>query len=269
MRSGNYEPVSIYRIRKTFERLKRRPVAIPFADKLLQSLPGNGDNHVDTKMMVLANMISLCSIINNPHPVTMEELGGYLYGTDEETVKNWLIKTKKLDIIVGTENTADMPFTATKVDYYMAKLLLNGLLTTGSNYLTERQRRIYDAIKRINMDKLKSSILEKDDDIEKLSIISRSSSYWADREKVFEEVHKDGGQSLSFSTVNNELIELMKMGIIDRSKPPKSRNFGYYVMTLNVGGAIALPSPSDIDDPIYNGKPVEVINPLTGQVEKI
>jgi hypothetical protein len=40
-------------------------------------------------------------------------------------------------------------------------------------------------------------------------------------------------------------------------------------MTLNVGGAIALPSPSDIDDPIYNGKPVKVINPLTGQVEKI
>jgi len=199
----------------------------------------------------------------------MVEVGGYLYGADEETVRNWLIKTGKFDTPIGTENITDTPLTATKVDYFICKLLIDGLLTTGNSYLTERQRRIYEAVQRINMAKLSTAILEKDDDIEKLATISRSSSYWVPREKVFEEVNKDGGQYLSLSTVNNELIELMKMGILDRSKPPKSRHFGYYVMTLNVGGAISLPSSSDIVDPVYKGKPVEVINPLTGQVEKI
>jgi hypothetical protein len=269
MESGSHQPVSVFRIRKTFERLKRRPVVIPFADKLFQSLPDNGDNHVDTKMTVLSNMISLCSIINKPDPVTMEELGGYLYGTDEKTVRNWLIQTKKLDMIVDTESTSEAPLTATKVDYYMAKLLLDGLLTTGSHYLTERQIRIFEAICRLNMEKLKEAMLKKDDDIKILSTISQSHGYWAKREKIYEVVNNDGGQYLSLSTVNNELIELMKMGIIDRSKPPQSRHFGYYVMTLNVGGAIPLPPPSDIEDPFYKGKPVEIINPLTGQVEKI
>jgi hypothetical protein len=199
----------------------------------------------------------------------MEELGAYIYGTDQATVRNWLMKTAKLDIISDTDNTDDIPLTATKIDFYIGKFLLDGLLITGNNYLTERQRRVYEAALRINMEKVREAMLEKGDEIEILSTISQSSTYWARREKLYEIVNKDGGQYLSLSTVNSELIELMKMGIIDRSKPPKSRHFGYYVMTLNVGGAIPLPSPSDIHDPIYKGKPVEVINPLTGQVEKI
>jgi hypothetical protein len=119
------------------------------------------------------------------------------------------------------------------------------------------------------MEKLRDAMLQKRDEVEILSTISQSYIYWARREKIYEIVNNDGGQYLSLSTVNNELVELMKMGIVDRSKPPKSRHFGYYVMTLNVGGAIPLPSPSEIEDPVFKGKPVEVINPLTGQVEKI
>ena len=82
-------------------------------------------------------------------------------------------------------------------------------------------------------------------------------------------VNNDGGQYLSLSLVYNELIDLMKMGILDRSKPPKSRHFGYYVMTLDLGGSISLPNPSEINDPIYKGAPVEIINPLSGQTEEI
>ena len=122
---------------------------------------------------------------------------------------------------------------------------------------------------RINMEKVKQAALQKKDELEILCTVSQNYGYWAKREKIYEIVNTNGGEQMSLSTVSNELIELLKMGIIERSKPPKSRHFGYYVMTLDVGGAIALPSPSDIQDPIYKGALVEVINPLTGQVEKI
>ena len=119
------------------------------------------------------------------------------------------------------------------------------------------------------MGKLTPAFLEKEDDISIVSNISQHSGYWARREKVFEEVNQDGGKALSLSIVNNELVDLMDMGLLDRSKPAKSRHFGYYVMTLDLGKAMTLPNPSDIKDPLYKGEPVEVINPLTGHVEKI
>jgi len=148
-------------------------------------------------------------------------------------------------------------------------LLLDGLLATENTYQTDRQLRIFEAVKRINMGKLTPAFLEKEDDTSIVSNISQHSGYWARREKVFEEVNKDGAKALSLSIVNNELVELMDMGLVDRSKPAKSRHFGYYVMTLDLGKVINLPNPSDINDPLYKGEMVEVINPLTGQAEKI
>ena len=148
-------------------------------------------------------------------------------------------------------------------------MLLDGLLATENTYLTERQRRIYEAVISINKGRLTPAFLEKEDNISIVANISQHSGYWASREKVFEAVNKEGGKALSLSIVNNELVELMDMGLIDRSKPTKSRHFGYYAMTLDLGKAITLPDPSDITEPSYKGEPVEVINPLTGETEKI
>jgi hypothetical protein len=216
-------------------------------------------------MTILVKMISICSIINQPEPVTNEEIGAYIYKTDIETVRMWLSRGSESQ--VGSNDGS--PLIATKVDYFLAKLLLNDLLTTRNIYLNERQQRIYETLRRINMVKLSTSFIKKEDNIEILANISRHSGYWAAREKVFEEVNNDGGKDLSLSIVNNELVELMDMGILDRSKPPKSRHFGYYVMTLDLGGSISLPSPSEINDPVFIGAPVDVVNPLTGQTEKI
>jgi hypothetical protein len=257
--------VPILRNRKAFERLKHRPVEIPFANLLFSSLVSAGGDHIDIKMTILVKMISICSIINQPEPVTNEEIGAYIYKTDIETVRMWLSRGSESQ--VGSNDGS--PLIATKVDYFLAKLLLNDLLTTRNIYLNERQQRIYETLRRINMVKLSTSFIKKEDNIEILANISRHSGYWAAREKVFEEVNNDGGKDLSLSIVNNELVELMDMGILDRSKPPKSRHFGYYVMTLDLGGSISLPNPSDISDPVFIGAPVDVVNPLTGQTEKI
>jgi hypothetical protein len=59
------------------------------------------------------------------------------------------------------------------------------------------------------------------------------------------------------------------MGILGRAKPPKSRHFGYFVMSQNTGDVIHLPQPSEIKDPVYEGQSIEVVNPVSGQSEKI
>jgi predicted transcriptional regulator len=102
-----------------------------------------------------------------------------------------------------------------------------------------------------------------------LSTIANSTSAWMSREKVFETLNKEGGEYMSLSTVNNELQYLLKAGIVDRKKPPKTNQYKYYILTLDAGQYLALPHPSEIKDPIYQGKPVEVVNPLTDAVEKI
>jgi len=40
-------------------------------------------------------------------------------------------------------------------------------------------------------------------------------------------------------------------------------------MTLDVEKQITLPAASEITDPVYQGKEVNVVNPITGQIEKI
>jgi hypothetical protein len=138
----------------------------------------------------------------------------------------------------------------------------------GQMHITDRQKKVFETVKAINLGKMGNAIV-KDDDIEKLATIARSSGYWATREKVFEIINKRGGECYSLSSVSNDLLSLYEMGILDRAKPPKSRAFGYYIMGMNLDDAIRLPEPAEIQDPIYQGQEVSVVNPITGQIEKI
>ena len=87
---------------------------------------------------------------------------------------------------------------------------------------------------------------------------------------MFEIINKDSREFYSLSSVSNDLVALYEMGILDRAKPPKnSRAFGYYIMGMGVDNTIKLPNPADIQDPIYEGRKIDVVNPLTGHVEEI
>ena len=261
--------VEIARAKKTFERLMPQRVDIPYFSQLWDHLLKVNTEHPEAKALALGNVISICTIINNPMPIYQDELFAEMYRIERQKVNKWLVEIghKSHQNYIDVQEAA--PLIATKVDYYLAWLLLDGILLNEDSFLATRQRRIYESVCRINTEKVKQAMLKKGDEIEILSTISQSSVYWTRREKIYEMVNNDGGQYLSLSIVNNELIDLMKMGIVDRSKPQKSRHFGYYVMTLNSGKAISLPPPSEINDPIYEGKPVSVMNPLTGKTEKI
>ena len=242
-------------------------VDIPYFSQLWDHLLKLNTEHPEAKALALGNVISICTIINNPMPIYQDELFAEMYRIDRQKVNKWLAETGHKPYQNNIDDQAAAALIATKVDYYLAWLLLDGILLSGENLLTTRQKRIFEAVCQINMENARQAMLKNE--IEILSTISQGSGYWARREKIYEMVNNDGGQYLSLSIVNNELIDLMKMGIVDRSKPQKSRHFGYYVMALNSGNAISLPPPSEINDPIYDGKPINVMNPLTGQAEKI
>ena len=61
----------------------------------------------------------------------------------------------------------------------------------------------------------------------------------------------------------------MEKRVIGR-KNPKGRNKDYYyVTTTSIDPAAELPVPEELEDPTYEGRSVEVINPVTGEVETI
>lgn len=255
----------LFKIRKSFQRLKPRPVIIPFEDQLASALVESGCDHASKKMGILKNVISVCAIINHPPSVHKAEVGAMIYDTDEREVGRWLIDA---GLQKASETVPEEPIVATKVDYHMARLLLDGILMTGSTRFTDRQKKVFETVKAINMGKMRDAILKKDDDVEKLAAIAQHSGYWATREKVFEIINNDN-YDFSMSSVSNDLVALLEMGVLERAKPPKSRFFGYYIMTTTLSDAIKLPAPETIQDPVYQGKAVTVVNPMSGQVEQI
>ena len=255
----------LFKIRKSYQRLKPRSVIIPFEEQLARAMEESGCEHAQEKMGILKNVISVCAIINRPPPVQMAELGAIIYDTDERDVCRWLI-----DAGLGkdTENSFEEPIVATKVDYHMARLLLDGILMSGPTHFTDRQKKVFEMVKAINMGRISDAMLKKEDDVEKLALIARNFGCWASREKVFEMIN-NGSDDFSFSSVSNDLVALVEMGVLERAKPPKSRFFGYYIMTTTSCDTVQLPASETIQDPVYEGKAVSIVNPLSGQVEQI
>jgi hypothetical protein len=216
----------------------------------------------------LFKTLCLVTIINNPPPVQWDELVAQTYGVDRDKIKGWLSARKDIEIPVA-DTKGDGSITATKIDYYYTWLLLNKVLPVGEFVLTPRQGKVFDVLKRLNLAGISNAHINDKSAVQVLSTIAHNTSAWITREKVYENINKEGGEYMSLSTVNNELQYLLSTGIVDRKKPPKTNQFKYHILTLEAGQYLTLPHPSEIMDSIYEGEPVDVVNPLTGAVEKI
>jgi hypothetical protein len=260
----------IQKVRKTFERLKSRPVTVPFVDQLHASLIDSGSSYIDLKMDLLIKLISLCAIVNNPEPVTIEELGSYVYGTDVQSVRQFLSQTGRISPSDGV-NVGSGAITADRKDLYLARLLLDGLISSDNTYMTERQQRLYNVVKTVNLGKLKLTVdpVDKDNETVSLARIAKSPSCWVDINNIFEFVNNDSDSIIAMGTIYKDLIELLKNGILGRSKPPKRNQYGYFVMRLNLDQSLSLPEPSSIKIPGTEQEAIDIINPLTALPVKI
>jgi len=255
------------KIRGTFERLSHRIVEIPFAQQIWGALTETGVKEPQSKLEILLKVISMCTIMNRPPGLYLDELCARVYKVPVVDVRAWRAKGDNQHV---KRDDLKEPIIATRMDYAVAWWLLSGLLKVdGGPLLSEGQRRVFETVKLINESKSANAMARITDEVKKCSLIAKSTSYWTSREQIYEEINKNGGPLVSLTGVYNELVSLMKMGLVAREKPPKSRHFGYYVTTLSIDKDVVLPHPSNINDDSQPAQSVEIVNPITGMKEKI
>ena len=219
---------------------------------------------------------------------TNEDLYADYLGINVKIIKN-IKKSHDADIFQNPllsgkskENISTQPIEqnndiilSTKVDYFYFWHIVKEVLTINNSGLTNREIRVFNALKKINLEILSSMtfinlIIDTEEDILKTLHHDENSAAWAGREKIEKTVNCDGEEELSQSGINESIQQLLNKQIIDKKKDSAmKRRLVYAVNQLATASKIEFPHPSDIEDPVYRGKTVLVVNPLTGDVEKI
>jgi hypothetical protein len=240
------------RIKRLFERLSYKVVDIPYGNHVSSHFMKQQVEDVVLKCIPVQNLLSLLSITNNPPPITEEEGRGYIYG-----------QSPKIFIPM----TSGQAITATKVEYYLMKLLYEDIIPLKNEYYFPVQIIVFEAVKRINMGKLSGSTIDKKNEIHVLMTLHKSSNYWAKIGDIFGRVGER--KRISIPDIEKELNKLWKLKIITQKKIPQTSDYGYYINYTSIGKHISFLGPSEINDPIFNMIPVQVVNPFTGKIETI
>ena len=256
--------VATVRLRETLARLRPMTVDIPFADVLFNAIKACNPSNPERKMEIILKTLTICCIIDNPEQVCKDEIIARIYKIDVHKLRQLQASS-----VVNQNIPEKLPIlVATKIDYYHTWLLLNDMIPVKEISLSDRQIKVFEAVKQINIGKLGTSFIPNSI-IKQLSQMASSSAYWAKRENIFEALNTTGNEELSQSTIYNELQHLMKEGLVAEGKYPKSSLKGYHITTFEAGKKISLPHPSEIIDDTFKGEKVQVTNPLTGLLQTI
>ncbi|MEI6124988.1 MAG: hypothetical protein WCQ99_00400 [Pseudomonadota bacterium] len=165
---------------------------------------------------------------------------------------------------------------ATKAVYYYVYILFKEMLPKGPDAFPEPQLRVFKAAYKLNFDKLKSTCMfDPDEENDSLKLLKQLHSghnigSWVDRETIYEEINNGREDKISLSELDEYLKQLVEAEFIKQKKSPQNKDkYLYGVYKLKADESMKLPEPSSIIDPVYNGDLVEVINPLTREIEKI
>jgi hypothetical protein len=266
--------------KKNMELLKPGAVHVPFAEDLAKHLSGNGHADRTSSFEVIQRLLINMTLINNIKAPSKVDTMAKFYDVDETAMANWLsvrgnadhdfkllgsghIATKGRSVEVG-------PIIATKYDYYLLWVLLNGIIVYDANALSDRQNRIFTAIRNINIQRLTGrtfAALGTNTNI--LVATNRDPDSWTGRDNILKEVNQDGGEELSLADIEIDLKHLLEGGLIEGHRPEGKRDRHYHIMVIRVSDPVMLPHPSGIMDPVYQGRAVDVINPITDAPEKI
>jgi len=248
-------------IQKSLMRLLPTTVEIPFINTLVDHIEKQKPAYSDKIIRIIIDTLSLCTIINNPPSFTELEVKASLLKMSTEEFSSYTPNTKD-------DHPGDRFITASKVDYYMAWVLLKELLPIGSGFLSERQIRVFEALKKYCLDIVHGTFAKKNDPVDQLSTLMNNEDKWPGRDKLYELVNQPGAGGITESTLHSELDALLKARMIVRVKVGKNK-YLYRVNTFDSLKYIELPHPREIKDPIYNGKKATLIDPLTNMVEEI
>lgn len=270
--------VECARIRFIFERMHTQEVDIPYASQIADLLKGNVQNVIGKAEMIKA-MIANITRVNNPPTLSQTEVFARFFGVDKNEIIKWTgnkypVPDQKLLESNGPGNVSNgQVLTSTKFDYYIFKVLMDGVLTKWDEKLSPRRKRVFNAVKYLNLKafRAESFITEKDSQNQTLNALNcrGGDRYWPNKLSIQDKINSDMAETIPPSTLNMELNALLKDKYIKSKKASNINRNIYAITTLDIDSTIDLPSPSEIVDPIYNSKRIEVFNPITGSVEVV
>lgn len=247
------------RIKASLERLHHRPVKIPFAEQIRTHFNALKVKHPQEKLETFFRILSYISILNDPAPLSKTEICARVLGLDTRDLPSEL-----------RPDPLPPELVAHKVDYYYALCLLDNQLPSGDESLNPRLVRVFNAIKHYNLGYLKDKTTAEKEPVKAFLSIFNAKKAWPSQEKILETLSQDGGELPSMPTLYRDLKELLTGDLIREEKDSAAKNKNIYAVNVfSVGENIKFPHPSQIEDPVFNKRPVEVVNPFTGEVEMI
>lgn len=248
-------------IKVSFERLSPLTVNIPFRDQFLALLQAPQLQPALNKIDTFLKMIRVITIINNSPPLTKGEVVGRLSKTDPLTI----------DAARGLPRRGPLTLTAGKLDYYIFRVLMSGLLRKEGVPLTAKQKSLFQTIKNRNIGRLSTLMTIASNKYQMLSVIAGASQTWGTREQIFEDVNRGPGEKIEDTyLLFLELQALAQAGVIREKKiPDLTDTTGYFITRFDVDDIIPLPKPDEVCDSSCGEGKIWVQNPLTAEWEEI
>jgi hypothetical protein len=248
-----------------FERLTPRHVLIPYMDQITASILAQKTDKARDKINIIRNLVSICSIINDPPPVSPREIADGLIGLDRRggsQDQNLVLSARNVFPVNGK------PVEASKLDYYVSSKLLNGVISKDPYSVTSFQKRVFDTVKLINVSKY--GLLHASNDIVPMLVnLHRIPQHWAYMHDIMGVLNKKTNFFVSIPEIENALGELKRLKVIGVHSGDTDKGRGYFILRIDVASYLELPPISKISHPLFQEESMAVMNPITGDIEKI
>ena len=258
-------------VKKEIGRLKPQPVNIYFEGQIIDCLDISNIESIAI-IDTICSFIKIICIINNAVFASRDESAAGYYDIDMSVITDHQLLIEQKE---NSETGRIEPLEATKVDYYILYVIVEGVFKLNEDQLTGHSRLIFDAIKEINGRYIFNCTTLKSDTATEVEFIKALDNQKDGRGcasilQIKEKIKKDKNIEISDSSIHRGVKELCERKFVTQRKDPVMPNkFLYSVATMSLDSEFALPKPSTIFDPIYKGEKVEVTNPLTGKKEVI
>jgi hypothetical protein len=246
-------------VRTLFQRAKNLPVDVEFADKIMKDSAIRLQNAVpiyDLSLRLLRNIAR----INNVPPLRPFEHQIAFIGLDYN------------EIFPIESSRAANPLIATKVDYYYFLTIFGDFLSSGYDFLTPRQNKVFFAIYSYNMKGMATRRNRYPTGAEALNALHSQalSKTWITRDDLFKALRTAWGEDFSKITLHNELHELLKRQLIVRRRSKHRRyRYEYAANQVPTDNIIFNTNFDEIVDSRYKGENVQVNNIYAYGVENL
>jgi hypothetical protein len=123
-------------------------------------------------------------------------------------------------------------------------------------------------VKLINVSKY--GLLHASNDIVPMLVnLHRIPQHWAHMHDIMGVLNKKTNFFVSIPEIENALGELKRLKVIGVHSGDTDKGRGYFILRIDVASYLELPPISKISHPLFQEESMAVMNPITGDIEKI